>query len=88
MGVSVTQVTSYGSHAGTTWQVMCAIDKSVDGTVGQDQNCYFYQTSSSSFLTDSGRLGARPVLKRETYFSRPIGTIKTVVFTQHKKRPG
>lgn len=31
--------------------------------------------SSSSFLTDSGRIGARPVLKRETYFSRPIGAI-------------
>ena len=24
----------YGGHAGTTWQVMCARDKYVDGTLG------------------------------------------------------
>ena len=42
----------YGGHAGTAWNVMWLIDKSVDGTVGQDQNCYFNQSSSSSFLTE------------------------------------
>ena len=36
----------YGGHAGTTWQVMCAKDKSMDGMVGQVQNCYFFQTPS------------------------------------------
>jgi hypothetical protein len=28
------------------WKVMCATDKSVDGTVGQVQNCDLSQTSS------------------------------------------
>ena len=37
---------SYSSQedAGTSWHVMWLIDKSADGAVGQDQNCYFYQT--------------------------------------------
>jgi hypothetical protein len=38
------------NRAGTGWQVMCLIDNSVDGTVGQVQNCYFYQTSLCVFI--------------------------------------
>jgi hypothetical protein len=36
----------YGGHAGRSWQVMCAKDKSMDGMVGQVQNCLFFQTPS------------------------------------------
>ena len=36
----------YGGHAGTTWTVMCATDKSMDGMVGQVQNCLFCKTPS------------------------------------------
>jgi hypothetical protein len=51
----------YGDHAGTTWKVMCATDKSMDGMVGQVQNCLFCQTSSVikcgiSFVVVSHRL--------------------------------
>ena len=36
----------YGGHAGTSWHVMWLTDKSMDGMVGQVQNCLFCQTSS------------------------------------------
>ena len=36
----------YGGHAGTSWQVMWMTDKSMDGMVGQVQNCLFCQTPS------------------------------------------
>ncbi len=35
------------NHAGTTWPVMWMTDKSVDGTVGQVQNCDRFQTSNA-----------------------------------------
>ena len=43
---AVTQSLWEDEHAGSSWPVMWLIDKSVDGTVGQVQNCLFCQTSS------------------------------------------
>ena len=38
------------NRAGPSWPVMWLIDKSVDGTVGQDQNCDLYQTPQCVFI--------------------------------------
>ena len=46
---AVTQSLWEDEHAGSSWPVMWLIDKSVDGTVGQVQNCYFYQTSPPEY---------------------------------------
>ena len=38
------------NRAGLGWPVMCLIDKSVDGTVGQVQNCDLYQTPRCFYI--------------------------------------
>lgn len=38
------------NRAGPGWPVMWLLDKSVDVTVGQDQNCDLYQTPQCVFI--------------------------------------
>jgi hypothetical protein len=57
---------------------MWLIDKSVDGTVGQVQNCYFYQTSPPNSKERERKMSKRKPLKQLDAVWTKWGTLAVV----------